>query len=37
MSDPLRTDPTRANELVSEAEREAKIEQLLLSGLDRGN
>jgi len=34
MSDPLRTDPTRANEPVSEADREAKIEQLLLSGLD---
>jgi tetratricopeptide (TPR) repeat protein len=34
MSDPLRNDPTRANEPVSEADREAKIEQLLLSGLD---
>jgi hypothetical protein len=34
MSDPLRTDPARANEPVSEADREAKIEQLLLSGLD---
>lgn len=34
MSDPLRTDPTRPNEPVSEADREAKIEQLLLSGLD---
>src|SRR5436190_21433305 len=34
MSDPLRTDPTRASEPVSEADREAKIEQLLLSGLD---
>ena len=34
MSDPLRHDPTRANEPVSEADREAKIEQLLLSGLD---
>src|SRR5205814_4856367 len=34
MSDPLRTDPARANEPVSEAEREAKIEQLLLAGLD---
>jgi tetratricopeptide (TPR) repeat protein len=34
MSDPLRTDPTRANEPVSEADREAKIEQLLLAGLD---
>jgi tetratricopeptide (TPR) repeat protein len=34
MSDPLRNDPTRAHEPVSEADREAKIEQLLLSGLD---
>src|SRR5262245_2764578 len=34
MSDPLRNDPTRANEPVPEADREAKIEQLLLSGLD---
>ena len=34
MSDPLRNDPTRANEPVSEADREAKIEQLLISGLD---
>jgi tetratricopeptide (TPR) repeat protein len=34
MSDPLRNDPARANEPVSEADREAKIEQLLLSGLD---
>jgi hypothetical protein len=34
MSDPLRHDPTRANEPVSEADREAKIEQLLISGLD---
>jgi tetratricopeptide (TPR) repeat protein len=34
MSDPLRNDSTRANEPVSEADREAKIEQLLLSGLD---
>jgi len=34
MSDPLRTDPTRASEPVSEADREAKIEQLLLAGLD---
>jgi tetratricopeptide (TPR) repeat protein len=34
MSDPLRHDPTRASEPESEADREAKIEQLLLSGLD---
>jgi len=34
MSDPLRNDPPRAHEPVSEADREAKIEQLLLSGLD---
>src|SRR6476646_1107899 len=34
MSDPLRNDPARANEPVSEADREAKIEQLLISGLD---
>src|SRR5262245_39167436 len=34
MSDPLRNDPARANEPVSEADREARIEQLLLSGLD---
>jgi tetratricopeptide (TPR) repeat protein len=34
MSDPLRHDPTRAHEPVSEADREAKIEQLLLAGLD---
>jgi tetratricopeptide (TPR) repeat protein len=34
MSDPLRHDPTRAHEPVSEADREAKIEQLLLVGLD---
>jgi tetratricopeptide (TPR) repeat protein len=34
MSDPLRNDPSRASESVSEADREAKIEQLLLSGLD---
>jgi tetratricopeptide (TPR) repeat protein len=34
MSDPLRTDPTRPSEPVSEADREAKIEQLLLAGLD---
>ena len=34
MSDPLRTDPSRATEPASDAEREAKIEQLLLAGLD---
>jgi tetratricopeptide (TPR) repeat protein len=34
MSDPLRHDPTRAHEPVSEADREAKIERLLLAGLD---
>ncbi|MQA28340.1 MAG: hypothetical protein GEU82_00670 [Luteitalea sp.] len=34
MSDPLRTDPSRAIEPVSAAERDAKIEQLLLAGLD---
>jgi tetratricopeptide (TPR) repeat protein len=34
MSDPLRHEPTRAHEPVSEADREAKIEQLLLAGLD---
>jgi tetratricopeptide (TPR) repeat protein len=34
MSDPLRTDPSRALEPVSDAERDAKIEQLLLAGLD---
>jgi hypothetical protein len=34
MSDPLRSDPSRALEPVSEAERDAKIEQLLLAGLD---
>ena len=34
MSDPLRTDPARAPELAPEAERDAKIEQLLLAGLD---
>ena len=34
MSDPLRLDPTRASEPVSDADREAKIEQLLLAGLD---
>src|SRR4029078_13594077 len=34
MSDPLRTDHARASEPVSEADREAKIAQLLLSGLD---
>ena len=34
MSDPLRNDPSRATEAVSEADRDAKIEQLLLAGLD---
>ena len=34
MSDPLRTDPSRAGELAPDPDREAKIEQLLLAGLD---
>jgi hypothetical protein len=34
MSDPLSTSPTRATEPAEEADREARIEQLLLSGLD---
>ena len=34
MSDPLRTDPSRALDAASEADRDAKIEQLLLVGLD---
>lgn len=34
MSDPLRTETSRASEAASKAEREAKIEQLLLAGLD---
>jgi tetratricopeptide (TPR) repeat protein len=34
MSDPLRTDPSRALEPASDAERDAKIEHLLLAGLD---
>ena len=34
MSDPLRTDPPHASEPASDADREAKIEQLLLAGLD---
>jgi tetratricopeptide (TPR) repeat protein len=34
MSDPLRTDGSRAFAAASEADREAKIEQLLLAGLD---
>jgi hypothetical protein len=34
MPDPLRTDTSRAPEPASEAERDAKIEQLLLTGLD---
>lgn len=35
MSEPLRTETSRAPEPTSRAEREAKIEQLLLDGLDR--
>ena len=35
MSDPLRTDGSRAFAAASEADRDAKIEQLLLAGLDR--
>ena len=34
MSDPLRTDPSRALEAAQDAGRDAKIEQLLLVGLD---
>jgi hypothetical protein len=34
MSDPLRTDPARAGELAPDGDREAKIERLLLDGLD---
>src|ERR1700674_1030445 len=34
MSDPLRTDPSRALEAAPEPGRDAKIEQLLLIGLD---
>src|SRR6059036_757156 len=34
MSDPLRTDDLRALEAASDADRTAKIEQLLLAGLD---
>ena len=34
MSDPLRTDGSRASAAASEADRDAKIEQLLLAGLD---
>jgi len=34
MSDPLRTDPSRALDAASEADRDAKIEELLLAGLD---
>ena len=34
MSDPLRTDSSRALDITSEADRDAKIEQLLLIGLD---
>ena len=35
MSDPLRTDGSRAFAVASEADRDAKIEQLLLAGLDQ--
>src|SRR5437867_9529498 len=35
MSDPLRTDGSRALDAESEADRDAKIEQLLLLGLDQ--
>src|ERR671915_2114328 len=34
MSDPLRSDPVRPAEAAGEADREARIEQLLLGGLD---
>src|SRR6476620_12046066 len=34
MSDPLRTETSRPSEPASRAERDAKIEQLLLAGLD---
>ena len=34
MSDPLRTEPSHAGELTPDADREAKIEELLLAGLD---
>jgi hypothetical protein len=34
MSDPLRTDSSQAHDATSEADRDAKIEQLLLVGLD---
>jgi tetratricopeptide (TPR) repeat protein len=34
MSDPLRTDTTRATDAAPDADRDAKIEQLLLTGLD---
>jgi len=34
MSDPLRTDPPRAHEPAPDADRDAKIEQLLIVGLD---
>lgn len=35
MSDPLRTDPGRSADPVPDAEKEARIEQLLLAGLDQ--
>src|SRR6188474_3625487 len=34
MSDPLRTDAARAADALSDAERDARVEQLLLQGLD---
>ena len=34
MSDPLRTDPSRALDAASEADRDRKIEELLIAGLD---
>jgi tetratricopeptide (TPR) repeat protein len=34
MSEPLRTDPSNATDAASERDRDAKIEQLLLAGLD---
>src|SRR5580765_6115156 len=34
MSDPLRTDPSRAQDAASASDRDAKIEHLLLVGLD---
>src|SRR5580765_2898435 len=34
MSEPLRTDPSHATDAASDRDRDAKIEQLLLAGLD---